>query len=118
MFKYKQVMVVRSDLDMSSGKLAVQVAHASISSGEKARKNKPKWFDEWKNERQKKVVVKVESEAKLEELQRKASSLGLPNAIIKDAGLTELTPGTPTALGVGPGPNGEVDKVTGDLKLL
>lgn len=118
MFRYKQVMVVRNDLKMSPGKLAVQVAHASVSSGEETRKNHPKWFTGWKNEQQKKVVVRAETEEKLKELRKKADKIGLPNSIIKDAGLTELSPGTPTVLGIGPAPNDKVDKVTGDLKLL
>lgn len=118
MFEYKQVMVARDDLDMSPGKLAVQVAHASLSSAEKAREEKPEWFSEWQEERRKKVVVEVSSEEDLKELKKKAEDLNLPNDLISDAGLTELEPGTPTVLGVGPAPNEEVDEVTGDLPLL
>lgn len=118
MFEYKQVMVARDDLDMSPGKLAVQVAHASLSAAERARKEKTEWFENWLGERQKKVVVEVNSEKDLAELAEKAGDVGLPHGLIKDAGLTELSPGTSTVLGVGPGPNDEVDKVTGDLPLL
>ncbi|KXB06419.1 peptidyl-tRNA hydrolase [candidate division MSBL1 archaeon SCGC-AAA382F02] len=118
MFDYKQVMVIRTDLEMSPGKIAVQVAHASLSAAENAKTKNNKWFKNWWNEQQKKVVVKVSSEKELKTLKNKAEDLGIPNRLIKDAGLTELTPGTPTALGVGPGPNEEIDKVTGDLPLL
>lgn len=117
MFEHKQVMVVRTDLNMTSGKVAVQVAHGSLSAAEEAREKHREWHKAWKSEGQKKVVVKVDSEGKLLELKGKAEELGLPSALISDAGLTELSPGTSTVLGLGPAPNDDVDKVTGDLPL-
>lgn len=117
MFKYKQVIVAREDLEMSSGKLAVQVAHGSIGAVEEARHKKPEWVSEWIKEKQKKVVVQVPSEEDLHDLNKKANELGLPTKLVQDAGLTELAPNTPTVLGVGPGPNELVDKVTGNLPL-
>lgn len=118
MFEYKQVMVARKDLEMSPGKLAVQVAHGSLSAAERARVENPEWFEKWWKERQKKIVVEINSEEELKDLKKKAENLGIPNDLIFDAGLTELEPDTPTVLGVGPGPNEEIDKVTGDLSLL
>lgn len=118
MFKYKQVMVARTDLGMSSGKLAVQVAHASLSAAENARTEKSEWFESWLGKRQKKVVVGVPSENDLKDLEEEAEGFDIPHHLITDAGLTELSPGTPTVLGIGPAPNDEVDKVTGDLPLL
>ncbi len=118
MFEYKQVIVVREDLEMSPGKMAAQVAHASLSAAENSRKEKEDWYESWKEEQQKKVVVKVSSEEKLKSLKEEADGLNLPNHLISDAGLTELDPGTTTALAVGPGPTEEIDKVTGDLPLL
>ena len=118
MFEYKQVIAVREDLGMSPGKLAAQVAHASLSAAEYSRENKKEWYEDWKKERQKKVVVKVSSKEKVEALKEKADRLNLPNYLISDAGLTELEPETKTTLAVGPGPNEEIDKVTGDLQLL
>jgi PTH2 family peptidyl-tRNA hydrolase len=117
-FKYKQVMAVRKDLGMSPGKLAVQVAHASHSAAEKARENRSEWYKKWMNEKQKKVVVKVSSEKELNKLKKKSQKLDLPHNLITDAGLTEIEPGTSTVLGIGPAPNEEIDKVTGNLKLL
>ncbi|TKX77210.1 peptidyl-tRNA hydrolase, partial [Halorubrum sp. SD626R] len=50
----KQAIVARTDIGMGTGKLAAQVAHASLSAyqdaGRRARK-------EWQGEGQKKVVL-------------------------------------------------------------
>lgn len=102
---------------MSPGKLAVQVAHGSIGAAEEARNNKSEWFSNWIKEKQKKVVVRVSSEEGLHDLHEKAKEIELPTKLVQDAGLTELPPNTPTVLGVGPGPNKLVDKITGDLSL-
>lgn len=118
MFKYKQVIVARSDLDMSPGKLAVQVAHGAVQGAEKARREHRDWYVAWIAEGQKKVVVKVADEKGLRELQEQTTKEGLPNELVQDAGLTELPPGTVTVLAIGPAPNERVDKLTRDLPLL
>jgi PTH2 family peptidyl-tRNA hydrolase len=114
----KQVIVVRRDLKMSRGKTCTQVAHASVSSLEEARKSRPEWVEEWFQQCQKKVVLGVQSLDELLALERKAKELELPCSLVSDAGLTELEPGTITALGIGPAPSTLIDKVTGHLKLL
>ncbi|MEM1606711.1 MAG: peptidyl-tRNA hydrolase Pth2 [Candidatus Bathyarchaeia archaeon] len=115
--KFKQVIVLRSDLKMSPGKAAAQASHAAVSSSEEARKTYPSWWREWMESGQCKIVLKVNSEAELLNLEKKAKELGLPTALISDMGLTELEPGTITALGIGPAPSDIVDKITGSLPL-
>ncbi len=117
-FTFKQVIAVRTDLNMSRGKIAVQVAHGSVSAAEQARVNKQAIWRAWLREGQKKVAVKVTSEEELLELRRMAVNHSLPHALIRDAGMTELPPGTLTVIGIGPAKTDVIDEVTGELKLL
>jgi PTH2 family peptidyl-tRNA hydrolase len=117
-FRYKLVIAVRRDLDMGKGKIAVQVGHATITSAETTRKRHPDWWNNWFNEGQRKVVVKVNSESDLDQLRRKAEEMGIAAEIIHDSGLTQVEPGTSTCVGIGPAPAELVDKITGDLPLL
>ncbi len=117
-FEYKQVIVLRNDLEMSRGKIAAQAGHAAVSAAEETRKRRPEWWRGWLEEGQCKIAVKVDSEEELLELERKAKELQLPSALITDRGLTELPPGTKTCLGIGPAPSDKIDRVTGNLRLL
>ena len=110
----KQTIAVRTDLGMGTGKLAAQVAHASLSAYEDTDS---RTASEWKGSGQQKVVLKVDGESQLFELADRADREGLAHAVIRDAGRTQLDPGTVTALAVGPGPEASVDRVTGDLSL-
>jgi len=117
-FRYKQVIVFRSDLRLSKGKIAAQAGHAAISAAEKARKRHKEWWNAWMKEGQCKIAVKVKSEKELLELEKQAKDLTLPCALIVDRGLTEVPPGTVTCLGIGPAPAEKIDKITGMLPLV
>ena len=108
----KQAIVARTDIGMGQGKLAAQVAHAALSAYEDADERTRR---AWKGEGQKKVVLKGSGESQLFELADAAERAGLPNAIVRDAGHTQLEPGTVTALAVGPGDDDAMERVTGDL---
>jgi PTH2 family peptidyl-tRNA hydrolase len=113
--EYKQCIVLREDLKLSKGKAAVQAAHASILGYEHASLHDRR---KWKEQGQKKVALKVPGLSELYKVRDDAERLGLPSAIVEDAGLTEIPPGTVTALGIGPARADEIDKVTKDLELL
>jgi PTH2 family peptidyl-tRNA hydrolase len=117
-FRYKQVIVFRSDLKLSRGKVAAQAGHAAVSAAEEARKHHKKWWGDWMDEGQRKIAVKVKGEKDLLEMEETAIELALPCALIIDKGLTEIPPNTITCLGVGPAPAEEVDRLTGKLPLL
>lgn len=114
----KQVIVVRTDVKMGRGKVAAQVAHASLSACEEAVKRRRDWVEKWKASGQPKVVLKCSSEEELREMQKKARAAGLPSALVEDRGLTQVDPGTVTCLAIGPAPEESVDAITGGLKLL
>ena len=117
-FEYKQVIVFRSDLKLSKGKIAAQAGHAAVSSAQEAHNHHRGWWDAWLFEGQRKVALKVEDEEELLELEEQAKDLGLPNALIVDRGLTDVPPGTVTCLGIGPAPEEMIDRLTGKLSLL
>lgn len=114
----KMVIVARSDLKLSKGKLAAQVGHAAVDCALKAQKYDKRAFDSWHREGQKKTVLKAQSERDLYPLKDAAERAGLSTALIRDAGHTEIPAGTVTVLGIGPGDEGTIDKVTGHLSLL
>jgi len=109
----KQVIVIRKDLNLKKGKLAVQVAHASILAS-----NKSSLKEEWEKEGQKKVVLECENLKALVFLYQEALSKGLPSAIVIDAGLTQIPRGTKTCIGIGPEKEEKIDKITSSLKLV
>jgi len=117
-FLYKQVLVLRTDLEMSRGKIAAQAGHAAVSAAEEAKKNHQAWWESWLEEGQCKVALRVKSEQELLKLQKEAKASNLPSALVTDRGLTEIPPGTITCLGIGPAPSSIIDKITGELPLL
>ncbi|KAI0900434.1 PTH2-domain-containing protein [Annulohypoxylon nitens] len=122
----KLVLVVRTDLGMTKGKIAAQCSHATLACYKtltKAASHNPsspeaKLLQRWERRGQAKIAVQVKSEDELLELMGKARSLGITSEVIQDAGRTQIDPGSLTVLGVGPAPKSLVDRVTGGLKLL
>ncbi len=112
---YKQVILVRTDLQLPKGKLSVQVAHASL---EAALKSPRDVVDEWRSEGGKKIVLKVAGLNELKKYEALARKEKLTTALITDAGHTTIPAGTVTCLGIGPDSEEKIDRVTGQLKML
>ncbi|MBI2446119.1 peptidyl-tRNA hydrolase [Candidatus Micrarchaeota archaeon] len=112
---FKQALIVRTDLGMGKGKIAAQCAHGSIAAFLKADESAR---GEWVDSGMAKIVLKVNSEKELVLLFQKAKKMGLPAALIQDAGHTQIEPGSKTVVGIGPADESELDKLTGELKLL
>jgi PTH2 family peptidyl-tRNA hydrolase len=112
----KLVLVVRSDLGMGRGKIAAQVAHAAVTAALAGQGSAG--FTAWLRDGQPKVVLKVASADELAGVISRAQDAGLPVAVVRDAGRTQVAPGTPTCCAVGPAPGTRIDAVTGELPLL
>lgn len=127
---HKQVLAMRKDLKMRTGKLAAQAAHASLaavlSRASEVELSGVKGLfvplDEdlgpWLNGHFTKIALGVNSEEEARELFANATVLGIPCALIEDSGLTEFD-GVPTITGVAIGPAHwqRVNEVTGHLPL-
>lgn len=111
----KQVIIVNQSLKLPKGKLAAQVAHASVGAfveaSDEARVN-------WLEEGMPKVVLQVPEAADLLRLYDQALQNGLPSCLVEDAGRTVVPAGTITCLGIGPANDGDVDQLTAELRLL
>lgn len=110
--KYKQVIILRTDLKMSTGKTISQACHASLGSYRVSDSN---LGEEWLSEGGKKVILKTENKEKLIDIQRKVKREGIACYLVRDAGKTEIESGTITALGIGPESENKIDKFTKSL---
>lgn len=130
MIKPKQVIVVNRSLNMGPGKLAAQVAHASLGAllstsakigegiiGIPALQESAQGI--WIKERFTKIVVYVKSEEKLLNVYNKAKDKRLPCVLIQDEGLTVFNNiPTYTCVGIGPCWSDEFNGITDKLRLL
>ncbi len=138
----KQVIVVRKDLNMSIGKTAAQVSHASLGALLKLFKKTDIWeedtfpsvgthmevnfehnsfLDKWLNGIFTKICLGTKNEASLLKLYNKIEKEkpNIPIVLIEDCGLTEFN-GVPTktCIGIGPYWSDEIDEFTKKLQLL
>ncbi|GAW79251.1 peptidyl-tRNA hydrolase [Plasmodium gonderi] len=126
----KMVFCVRTDIKMNKGKICSQCCHACLAVYEKILKRNNKlreneggkcsltYFDIWKRNGQKKIVLKISSLEEMYEIERKAKKENLITSIIIDAGRTQIEPNTETVIAIEPVPDEIINKITGDLKLL
>lgn len=117
----KQVIIVRTDLNMRKGKMIAQGSHASVNAIYRfIRDNHPlkNTIERWFQDGQTKIVVGIDSEEGLKQLYNQAQAAGLISSYIVDAGKTEFKQPTATAVAIGPADANVIDKITGNLKLL
>lgn len=96
---FKQIILIRSDLDMRCGKKCVQVSHASIMGSDLGD---PVIVKLWKDEGMRKIVLKVKDLSQLMSIAHAVDSHDIRYAIVTDLGLTQLEPNTVTCVGFTP----------------
>lgn len=114
----KMVFVVRTDCKMQKGKMAAQCCHAAVMAYKRSVEQESPFLKPWEMSGQPKIVCRVDSEEEMAQVASKAQELGLITAVVRDAGRTQVVPGTKTVLGIGPGPIELIDQCTCNLKLL
>lgn len=117
----KQVIVMRTDVNMRKGKMVAQGAHAAIGAFHESWKHGEyaDVADFWTQTGATKVCVGVDSEEELMRVYGRASAARIPVHLVTDVGHTEFH-GVPTrtCLAIGPCWSDEVDPITGELRLL
>ena len=108
------VLLVREDLAMSPGKVAVQCGHGAVEVALSARKRSARMFEAWREGGSRKIALRVPDEAALNEL-RDRLSYGILHHTVIDAGRTEVAAGTVTVMAL-LGPRHAVDAVVHDLE--
>lgn len=120
--KIKQVIIMRRDLDMSKGKMIAQAAHAVLGVMKKVldmRYAEYSYMTEWVATGQTTICVGVDSLEELIQCYNLGLRYGFISALVTDSGLTEFNyQPTTTCLAFEPLPADEIDKITGELKLL
>ena len=112
---------------MGAGKVAAQCCHAALKAaraaaggGAAARAR----LREWERLGEPVIVVGLgapgsgDGEGALLALVAAAQAAGVPAATVRDAGRTQVAPGTFTVAALGPAREADVDSLTGALKLL
>jgi PTH2 family peptidyl-tRNA hydrolase len=109
---------------MSPGKIASQTAHAAVCLYIQAKyeRNRKHFLflneiDTWVKLGQKKVVLKGLNDLQLNNLGEQANNMNLISIKIKDAGRTQVEPGSLTCLGIF-GKEDDINKITSSLTLL
>jgi len=129
----KQVLLVRTDLNMRKGKIAAQCAHGAMKVflDQKTLAFRPPGeptllvvpltpaMEAWVTGSFTKIVLGVETETELLRAHEEAVARGIPTALVTDMGATEFH-GVPTntVVALGPDEADKIDLVTGPGGLV
>lgn len=112
--EHKMTIAVRTDLEMSAGKVAAQCVHAALGVIRQCPADRRTL---WEQMGEKVVCLRCENLDHLCNVQQRALSTGTACYAVHDAGRTEVAAGSITTVAVGPDEVSKVDSVTGHLRL-
>mmetsp|Transcript_8502 Transcript_8502/g.8442 ORF Transcript_8502/g.8442 Transcript_8502/m.8442 type:complete len:177 (+) Transcript_8502:207-737(+) len=113
----KMVMIVRSDLSMTAGKIVAQCIHAALGVYRLVNQINPNAVAIWEASGEKAVCLKCLNEEEMLALETAALDAGLPAHSVIDAGRTQILAGSRTVLAIGPAEISRIDSLTGKLRL-
>lgn len=93
-------LAIRTDLEMSPGKIAVQAAHAVMGLCYELRDDER--VVRYMKSQTVKIAVRAKNEDHLWKIYQNAKTYGIGAVIVVDAGRTEIESGTPTVVAFGP----------------
>lgn len=115
----KVVLLIRTDLRMTTGKIAAQCGHAVLGLYETQDQKHRVLLKKWRNAGTSTMIaLRVDNEKELIQYQQEAISKSLNHYLHIDGGATQVPENTPTVLAIGPALPQNIDSLTRSLKLL
>lgn len=113
----KMYFIMNMSLKMSAGKMCAQSCHGCMSLLMDEMQDAQEMHS-FISKGQPKVVLRADDEVELNDLVTLCVYKGIPHALIRDAGRTEVPAGSVTCLAIGPMTLDQADGVTSKLQLL
>ena len=114
-YRYSMAIIIRKDLDMRCGKIAVQVGHGVVIG---MLNTSSVTISRWYNEGMRKIVLKTHDKIGLETIEDQCRVEKIACNRIYDAGHTQVEPNTWTGIVIGIDTVERVNHIISGLSLL
>lgn len=114
----KMWLAVRQDINMSKGKLAAQAGHAYGDLYLAAALHIPEVFQTYRDHATPKITVKAKNAEAIQRIVVECASANICCETVRDAGRSELEPGTVTVAAFGPAYYDELPKFLQRLQVM
>ncbi|CAD7702147.1 unnamed protein product [Ostreobium quekettii] len=110
------VLVVRTDLKLTKGKVGSQLCHAALGQFKKLHRAKNPNLWDWEHDGRSTVVLRVSDAAGLTALKESAKTAGIPTHTVVDRSSQHSGP-VKTVMALGPFATDAISEITGHLSL-